>query len=240
MNRTIFQPNKELAEFIIERSAKLKELLVFLEETCGYSRTSYDGFTKRANQKTRKKILILAALPEVIHITSFFLKSVGIPHETVGVSMSHQGLMDHSYRTHVAPTHHSEQISFDDDRDRHTCQSILDQCAIRRFIGSTSDKHASSNIDILIGDPQSLGNQDSGLCASSADYVVSLDEDWSGRGRNNIDGILMKNFLFYQGTSSNSRTRFIKLVLQNSFDQIFLAPQPIPNHRTTLDTQGMY
>lgn len=96
--------------------------------------------------------------------------------------------------------------------------------AIRRFIGSASDRYATSSLDVLIGDPQSLGRHYSGLSASSADYVISLDEDWSGRGRNDIDAILMKNYLFHKGPS-DCPTRFIKFVVENTFDQIFTAPQ---------------
>ena len=221
------QPNIEMADFIIDRSAKLKELLLFFQETCGYSSSSYEE-DKKVRNIIKKKILILASLPEVIRITSLFLNALGIRNETVGGTNSPCGSYDHPNMASVDPSCSSYGLSSDDIRDRQYCQTIRDQRTIRRFIEST-------NLDVLIGDPLSLGHQYSGLTASSADYVVSLDEDWSSLGRSNIDDILMKNFICHQ---EGRRTQFIKLVVENTYDQIFVSPQSINDPVIVSHTRG--
>jgi hypothetical protein len=215
-----------MSDFIMSRSAKLKELLVFLEGSCGFHNLCNGRLNGVNKIVRRKKVLILVSLPEFIFITSQFLNALGIPHETViDVSKSYQGS-------------HVEMPSFKNCRDRQQHFSLINENATHRFMRSPSDSYNPSSVDVLIGDPEFIGQYCPGII-SYADYIISLDENWSGRGRNHADGIVMKNIRFYQGNPNNS-SRFIKFVVENTYEQIFVAAQSVKDPRIiSPQNQGM-
>lgn len=210
------QPNIDLAKLILNNSSKLQQLLNILYKDCGCDLN--DGLILLTSQsklnrkrKGRKKVLILSSLPDILHVASVFLNSVGIAHQVVM----------HCYGSDIEYTKQSEVP--------HLSSLFWSHCqqAIARFEGQ-SDLGAS---EILLSSPEVLGSMSLGLSASNAEVIISLDEDWSGRSDLLTYSILMKNCI--QADSSEER-KFIKLIAEDTCEESFLTFEKKVKGRSTV------
>eukprot|EP00957_Ditylum_brightwellii_P185899 14153171-Ditylum_brightwellii.AAC.1 len=75
---------------------------------------------------------------------------------------------------------------------------------------------------IIIASAVAVGSNHGGLYASAADVVISVDEDWSGRGNSFIDSILSRiRTRHYTVKSEGSNCKFIKLISENTCENLF-------------------
>lgn len=77
------------------------------------------------------------------------------------------------------------------------------------------------NVDILVAPPLSLSSLVTGGTLLSADVIISVDEDWSGREALHINSILTKTRV-HRLASSQEPPRLIKLICQNTCEETFL------------------
>ena len=76
-------------------------------------------------------------------------------------------------------------------------------------------------VDILVAPPLSLSSLSTGGTILSADVIISVDEDWSGREALHINSILTKTRV-HRLASSQELPRLIKLICQNTCEETFL------------------
>jgi len=148
-------------------------------------------------RKKKKKVLILSCLADTLQLTSLFLNSVGISHELLMPLLPPEN--------NVPIQVHSYLLKW-----------TLCQQAIARF-----EKKAEEGIscDIILTSPEVLGSKKLGLSAANAEYIISIDEDWSGRSSLQIYSILMKNCI--QADSGGGR-KYIKLISEDTCEESFL------------------
>ena len=58
--------------------------------------------------------------------------------------------------------------------------------------GDSEGKHIYQYCGIIIASPVALSSHNCGMSTTSADVVVSIDEDWSGREASHVSSILTK------------------------------------------------
>ncbi len=207
------QPDISRAKSLLERSSKLRQLLLILSKDCGIDVPSKSYLlgtkTTRRGRKSssgkRKKVLILASLPEVILLISSFLSAIGIAHERLEL----QGCLQAS------------AYSEGETEASTLAQSISSwsQCqqSIGRFEFSPSD---SSSTSVLVSSPHSLSSTSLGLNASNAEVIISLDEDWSGGSDLSTFSILKKNIT--RNMQKTTGRKYIKLIAEDTCEQSFL------------------
>ena len=181
------QPDIFHAKSLLEKSSKLRQLLIILCKDCGYDVPAKNYLlgakpTRRGRKSTsgrRKKVLILASLPEVLLLISSFLNAIGIAHELLAPQ-------------NCLPPFQQEGI---DDFVSNSPESIVSwihwQQSIIRFDETSLD--AGSKSSVLLSSPNSLASSTLGLHASNAEVIISLDEDWSGGCDLSTFSILRKN-----------------------------------------------
>lgn len=210
------QPNLSAAKAFLNESSKLKQLLLILCNDCGFD-VPAKGFLldskslrrdKRISSLRKKKVLILATLPEVLLLISSFLNTIGIAHELLS--------------TPSLPMAHSEKtessVLFDD--------SIMFwshfQNSIRQFdnknCDGTQDK-ADFGPDVLITSPSLLGSSSLGMSAATAEVVISMDEHWSGSSKLSLFSIVEKNRI---NNILREDRKYIKLISEGTCEQIFM------------------
>jgi len=210
-NSTTFsESNIDLAKSVIKQSSKMKALLHALITECCHTvamkhelldtqttdGADNDKLVEESSTK-KAKVLILATLVEAQLLTSFFLSAVGLQHEVL-VSSSTGG---------------------DGPRGSGSVQA-WDQDILSRFNGGVK-----GSIDILIASPKSVSSQNGGMSVTSADVVISIDEDWSGREALHITSILSKIRRQESSLASEEATtscRFIKLICLNTCEGTFI------------------
>jgi hypothetical protein len=220
-SKALSEPRFDVARKVMKKSSKMKELLGILILECGIDIA--DEFDLKENifdvddnnllmndgPKKKSKILILATLVEAQLLTSYFLSAVGLQHEVL-LSLN--------------ANDHAVHSSFRESETAWTWS----QDVLSRFNNvARSDGHRS--INILVSSPGSISSHSGGIGVASADIVISIDEDWSGREAIHIKSI-MTNMNMHQrrtmGERASSRVnspfKFVKIVCQNTFEEIFL------------------
>lgn len=211
------QPNVAEAKALLTESSKLKQLLLILCKDCGFD-VPEKGFLlgskapqkgKRASLARKKKVLILASLPEVLLLISSFLNTIGIAHD----------LLFPPYLTMTHSENNDPSLVID---DRHMVwahfQNSIKQYDTKNSNGTQSESRFGP--DVLISSPTLLGSSSLGIGASSAEVVISMDEDWSGRTDLSLYSILEKNRI---NNLLKGDRHYIKLISEGTCEQTFLS-----------------
>ncbi|KAL3783298.1 hypothetical protein HJC23_007967 [Cyclotella cryptica] len=211
------EPNMEVARSIMEKSSKMKELLSVLTNECGFSadiepeaptnsRIEDESETGGVPEMApRKKIVILASLVEAQMLTSFFLSCVGLHHEvfiTTGFLSSNLSRDPNLSNLPIAAWNWSQSIlsQFNTNEDADGC--IHGTCRI------------------IISSPATLSSLNGGICPTSADVVINIDEDWNGREATHVTSIAKKICCKKQNdTATSSFCKFVKIVCKNTFEE---------------------
>lgn len=208
------QPDISHAKSLLEKSPKLRQLLMILCKDCGFDVPSksylLDAKLTRRGRKSsvgkRKKVLILASLPEVLLLISSFLSAIGIAHEC------------------LAPQNCLQAFSYPDNEETLSTSTenisswVNCQQSIGRFEISSLDSSLSTNV--LVSSPNSLSSTSLGLNASNAEVIISLDEDWSGGSDLSTFSILRKNRT--NNMQKVSGRKYIKLIAEDTCEHSFL------------------
>lgn len=210
------EPNIEAAKAVVEKSAKMKELLAVLTNECGCDvaheivrgpseSTKILSATLQPQQKRR--VLILATLVEAQLLTSFLLSSIGLRHELL-VSGTLSG--DVTLNSRIG----AENVA----------AWAWSQTVLSRFNNDDASEVDADyqSCDIVIASPSSVSSQSSGISAVSADVIVSIDEDWSGREALHVVSILKKIRRNESSSDAISSCKFIKIVCQDTCEDSVL------------------
>lgn len=198
------------AKSLLEKSSKLKELLHILANECGHEvpneliQTLSKDFDPNATSKKRAKVIILATLTEAQLITSYFLSAVGLHHEVL-VSLQTKGVS--SLATDASTWAWGQNV----------ISQFNDACF-------PDDNHQNRFVDILVASPITLSSHSCGVGATSADFVISIDEDWSGREEVQVASLLSKLRASETSATSSSKSpcKFIKIVSKNTCEDTFI------------------
>jgi hypothetical protein len=222
-SRAFLEPNIDVARKVMKKSSKMKELLSVLIHECGFDvagnfdlidnpiNVDDDQMSMDEGPKKKAKVLILATLVEAQLLTSYFLSAVGLHHEVLVSSNANDN----------APVHSSSC-------ERETAWT-WSQDVLSRFNSSSARSHDHRSINILVSSPKTISSHSGGIGTASADTVISIDEDWSGREAMHIKSIVSKILRHQQRTmaevassSSKSPFKFVKLVCHNTCENTFL------------------
>jgi hypothetical protein len=167
------QTNIDASQRILDGSAKLRELIVFLKEDCGikiqgwnvlrHGKLADDVKAKDTDHKqefSTQNVTILCSSPEGQLLTSRLLSLLGIEHDTLATTFDgRDGLgVQQSYRATLA--------------------WIQSQRALSKF---AYHHYTRQKCKLLVLSPISAGTVPFAHGLSASDVVVCLDEDWSGR-----------------------------------------------------------
>ena len=229
VNDSPSQTDTDLASRILKGSAKFRELVSMLRNECYYNveghETLLDEFLqpekgKRGKAKpvidakaakTRKKVVILAMLPEVQIILSVLLNCIGIRHELLlcpSKSFSSQ-------TTNVMLSHPERRTSAS------TLAWVECQQALARF-NTPATPSSTFSTDLIVASPDIIAGDHGGIGIDMADTIISVDEDWSGRHE------LIMRSLIADLIRSNLRAKdngceFIRLVCEKTCEENFLS-----------------
>ena len=197
------QPDAELASFILKGSGKFRELSRILVQDGGVTlepeiHESAEIPQRTASEKESQsdgpiKVAILAVLPEVQLLVSLLLGALGVCHE---VLLSYHGAIY---------------------RNGSTAAWLATQRVLSRFNDRISE--SSRMVNVVVASPIAVAGNHGGLGVESANLVVVVDEDWSGRG-----DLLMRS-LFSRVSFANEQQqgecRVLRLISQNSCEENF-------------------
>lgn len=231
---TISEPSIQLARKMMNKSSKMKELLRVLVTECGVDIAS--GFESiealssdgdddlnsvKKGAKKNAKVLILATLVEAQLLASSFLSAIGLHHE---VLVSFDAKRCASSRSGSNPSESTLSPSYTSSAESGYswawCQAVLS-----RFNDVSTDR----SIDIVISSPMTISSLIGGIGVANADFVISIDEDWSGREAAHINSIFSKIYWSERRPSAEAVSsvakvpcKFIKLVCRNTCEYSFL------------------
>ena len=199
------------AKSLLEKSSKMKELLHILARECGHEvsneliQTSQKDLDPNTTSKKKTKVIILATLSEAQLMTSYFLSAVGLHHE---VLVSLQTKAPPSPATDASVWAWSQSV---------ISQFVNDGCF-------TEDNHPNRFLDILVASPITLSSHGCGVGATSADFVISIDEDWSGREELHVASLLSKLRASEKGASKCPKPpcKFVKIVSKSTCEDTFI------------------
>lgn len=83
-------------------------------------------------------------------------------------------------------------------------------------------KGAADETRIIIASPQTAAGDHGGLGIEYADTIISLDEDWSGRGELLLKAVISR-CRARRASSKDKGHRLIKLVAAKSCEEVFLS-----------------
>jgi hypothetical protein len=234
------QPDFNSVYSILKSSAKLKELVLILVEEGGYNINcdestrkllglNVDVKTDNKTKKSAKKIAIFAALPDIQHIVSTLLNSLGIQNELLRRDASYAINGKHA-RLDV-----SLCSNLDHHQKRHEVTAWAEsQSALSRFC----DKYHSRKTNIIVAAPAVFSGRNYGLGVEGADMIITLDSDWSRRDGYIVDSLIRrwraKNELV------GKEDKLIRLVCADSVESKLFSD--CNNHKGTiawpLDSEG--
>ena len=193
---------------LLEKSSKMKELLDILTRECGHEVPNEltqnfvkDLDTNATRKKKKAKVIILATLTEAQLLTSHFLSAIGLHHEVL-VSFQTNGSSNLPTDTSAWAWSQNVISQFNDD-------SIPERGQPHRFL------------DILVASPFTLSSHNCGIGINSADFVISIDEDWSGRGEMHVASVLSKLRSSEEGTAK-PLCKFVKIVSKGTCEVTFI------------------
>ena len=188
------QPDFDSVYSILRSSAKLKELVLILVEKGGYSINcdestrkllglNGDVKTDNKTKKSAKKVAIFAALPDIQHLVSTLLNSLGIQNELFRRDSSY-AISGKNAKLDV-----SLCSNLDHHQKRHEVTAWAEsQSALSRFC----DKKNSRKTNIIVAAPAVFFGRNCGLGVEGADMIITLDSDWSGRDGYIVDSLIRR------------------------------------------------
>lgn len=193
------QPDAGLAFDLMNGSAKLRELASILKDEGGYQLYGEEAFkslledgkrTKgtKSDQMSPKKIAILAVLPEIQLLTSLLLNSLGIKNE-----LMHRIARRERRCAGIHATSDNQFIA----SDQHEATAIAwaeYQTTLSRFNAEEGCDGRGRDIptSIVIASPACLSTWNNGLGIDRADLIISLDDDWTGRGLRMLESLVCR------------------------------------------------
>ena len=230
------QTDVHLACSILKGSAKLRELLSILRNDCGYDfegegllKTLLTAENSRrgkgaSERKSPKKVAILAVLPEIQILVSVLLNSIGVSHE----------LLLRPSRM-FNPSHDDISANLPERQTNAATLAWIEcQQALSRFNTLPSGKNTPSSMisNILVTSPDTVAGDHGGIGIDAADFVISLDEDWSGRGelimRSMMAGLILRNM-----RAKDRGCQILRLVCENTCEEMFLSTEPEDEFKET-------
>lgn len=198
------------AKSLLEKSSKMKELLHILVNECGHDvpseliQPSPMDVNPNTTSKKKAKVIILATLPEAQLMTSYFLSAVGLHHEVL-VSLQMKGA---SFPSTDASTWAWSQNVISQFNDGYCSEG----------------NHPNRFFDIIVSSPITLSSHGCGVGATSADFVISLDEDWSGREELHVTSLLSKLRASEKSAAISSKPpcKFVKIVSKSTCEDSFI------------------
>jgi len=225
------QTDSELAASILNGSAKCRELVSMLRNECDYSvgadEELLDGFLEAEKgrggkakdemnpNKTPKRVVILAMLPEVQLLISVLLNCLGISHELLlrplsrGCS-SNVGVND-AIASLIGPQSDASILAWIE------CQQALSR--FNTLDTSNSDRVATN---LVVTSPDMIAGDHGGVGVGMADVIVSVDEDWSGRNEL-IMRSLVADLIPPNSQAKEKGCEFVRLVCENTCEENFLS-----------------
>jgi hypothetical protein len=218
------QPDAMLALSLMNGSAKLRELVSILKFECGFKLRGEEVVEKLLNVRKcnltnkSKKVVILAVLPEVQILVSLLLHALGVRHDLLHTT----GIVDDNSTATRSNSNQAGAIAWS------YYQTILS-----RFNDDDMDQSPCSP-NILVATPNCLAGWNLGLGIETADIVITVDEDWTGRGNFVLSSVVAKIHAFKDFTKSQSS--LVRLVCADSVeDKLFSglessSKKSIPDH----------
>jgi hypothetical protein len=271
ISSSVSQPHMEMATDILSDSGKLRQLVTILRDECGFDiqidaselqsdkRGRKAGSRKKAptiKKPRRKKVAILAILPEAQLLTSILLNSIGISHEVLASPrlLCNGELFGNSAALESPLDDNVEKVM------NATMAWIDSQLSLLKFsstprssveadekdpVANTLSKRFSS-CEVVIASPVIVGAGNGGLGIEAADVVICLDEDWSGRDAPLFERILKKCSLSHEMKIAESdknrddHCRFIRLVCEKTCEQVFLSGFDDKKNKRAADKDELY
>jgi hypothetical protein len=215
--RSPSQRNLDFAFRILSESSKLCHMVSILlaelgvEATCDASNIiavlSQDTDIFRLMnipQDKRKKVAIIAALPEVQLLVSALLNSIGVDHEVLVKATQYSSASMQSHTSSVAPLNW-----------------IQTQDVLSKF--NCSDVETNSTVNVVITSLPTVAGEHGGLGVEAAGTVLVLDEDWSGREEILLRSLLCRcsSKMTYEGKAF----RALRLVAEGTCEDVFLSSE---------------
>jgi hypothetical protein len=212
------QPDIELAEVLLTSSAKFLELMSILRNECGYELEcdeAVDALMKPtgkekptesyASRPNHRKVVIFANLPRTQWLVSILLGSLGLRHKLIRREFSHS----FTGSSGVMAQHNQAALAFSESQ--HTLAAFNSERATRDKMG------IYDSADIIIVSPDSLASWHGGIGVDSADTVISLDEDWSGREMGTLEACMTR----WNACTSLRRTpsKMIRLICKDTIEE---------------------
>lgn len=239
------EPDIDAARDVASKSSKMRELLLVLSSECGYTVPLDNDFNKNSETKReqgvrvchgrtnlKRRVLILATLIEAQLLTSFFLSALGLHHEVLISGI--RAIEGRSKNDIASSTHYDNQNDYHCERMKNSFSNARKSSIAwgldNAVLSSSTDANSApspcfQNCGIIVASPSSISVGNSGICASSPDVVISVDEDWSGREAFHISTILTRIRSHEKSravAAARSSCKFIKLVCVNSCENSFL------------------
>jgi len=223
------QTDSELASRILDGSAKLRGLVAILKNECDFVIEGGDALklllnteepgcettgNDRKPSKLPKKVVILAALPEVQIIISVLLNCIGIAHELL--------LRPSRF---FNPSQSDITLSLPEKQaNASTLAWIECQQALARFNSHGATKSAITS-NLVVASPDILAGDHGGISIDMADFVITVDEDWSGRDelvvRSLVAGLIQPNLRI-----KDNGCQLLRLVCAKTCEENFLSIAP--------------
>lgn len=220
------QPNVELAEVLLTSSAKFVELVSILRNECGYALendevvgalTKRTGNAKEADSyhgsPNHRKVVIFANLPRTQWLVSILLGSLGVRHKLIRREFSHTSASSsEDFRQH-------NQAALAWAESQNTLAAFNSERDTREKMG------VYESADILIVSPDSLASWHGGIGVDSADTVISLDEDWSGREMGTLEASISR----WKASTSlrKAPSKMIRLICKSTIEEkLFKSSDP--------------
>lgn len=184
------QPDLDFANLLLRKSSKLKELISILKSEAGY-RIDIEDTNLRSpvdsaeNENTLedgdrpKKVAILVGLSEAQQLVSLFLNSIGIQNDL----MRRESLVGPGALEDICNEHQNSVVW------------AKRQTILSRFSDHMSDVDdtVTCSSNIIIASPSHLVGWNNGLGIEGADVIVSMDDDWTGRGAYMVNTLIRRS-----------------------------------------------
>ena len=233
------QPDANNAYYILNSSSKLKELVSILVTEGGYN-LNFEESTKqmlgifagarkgKEVKRSAKKIVIFATLPDIQHIVSALLDSLGIQNELLSRLGTCAKNGDHDETKSSSPDHYMKQHS--------AITWTKSQSILSAFYGQNHCRKT----DIIIAAPAAFSGRNDGIGVEGADIIITLDSDWSRR-----DGFIVNTLVqrwCARNKFSGKENKLIRLVCADSVEEKVFCDSDDENEALVwpLDSDGFF
>lgn len=190
---------KTLLEILSTDTAVVSDGLTELQRTVGGS----DPEQKSEYAESADRVLILASLPESQLLVSILLQALGIDHDVLVRRIGAKDAIEN------------------DDHRRSTLAWNEAQLALSDF----NDPDVEDEVKVIVCSPLTIAGDHGGLGGELADVIISLDEDWSGRGELIQKALVARN-TYYEKAFKDDACVFLKIVTSDTCEEVFLDCEP--------------